>query len=138
MATPSAAGVIGGLVVLGVIHEAAHAVVSTVWGSRPKAVYLQGLRVGLRRTRLTPTRDLLVSVAGPVVGAVAGAVVLTLLLAVDRSAPTTLARAAMIGLLIATSFQMACLGPPAADGVAILASFRRLRQGRREAKETVT
>jgi hypothetical protein len=133
-----AAGVIGGLVVLGVIHEAAHAVVSTVWGSRPKAVYLQGMRVGLRRTRLTPTRDVLVAVAGPVVGAVAGATVLNLLLEVDRSAPTTLARAAMVGLLIATSFQVACLVPPAADGVSILASLRRLRQGWREAKETVT
>lgn len=133
-----AVGVIGGLVLLGVIHESAHAVLSTVWGSPPKAVYVQGLRVGLRRTRLTPMRDLLVAVAGPVVGAVAGAIVLILLLGVDRSAPTTLARAAMIGLLIATSYQIACLVPPSADGTAINASLRRLKQGRLQAKDAVT
>lgn len=131
-----AVGVIGGLVVLGVIHEAAHAVLSTVWGSRPKDVYVQGLRVGLRRTRLTPMRDLLVSAAGSVVGAVAGTIILIPLLAVGR--PTTLAGAAAIGLSIATSYQVACLVPPSADGTAILASLRRLKQGRLQARDAVT
>jgi hypothetical protein len=133
-----ATGVIGGLVLLGVLHEAAHAAVSTWWGSRPVAVYRQGLRVGLQRTRLTPLRDLLVSAAGPLAGAAAGAVTLFALLAVDRSAPTTYARAAMLGLLLATSYQVACLVPPAADGRVIFATWHKLKQGRREAEEAVT
>jgi hypothetical protein len=133
-----ATGVIGGLVVLGVLHEAAHAAVATGCGSRPVAVYRQGMRVGLQRIRLSPLRDLAVAVAGPLTAVAVGAVVLVALLAVDRSAPTTYARAAMIGLLIATSLQGACLVPPAADGNVILASWRRLRKARHEGEDTVT
>lgn len=129
-----ATGVIGGLVVLGTLHEAAHAALSSAWGSRPVAVYRQGMRIGLQRTRLTPLRDLLISVVGPSAGVAVGALLLAALLEVDRTAPSTLARAAMIGLLVATSIQAACLVPPAADGNVVLASWRRHRTARRAAR----
>jgi len=127
-------GVVGGLVVLGVAHEATHALVSTSLGSPPRAVYRQGMRVGLHRMRLSPGRDLAVAVSGPLLGALLGAALLFVLLSVDRAEPSTMSRAALIGLLIATSFQVACLVPPAADGTVIMSSLGRLRKQRRAAE----
>lgn len=125
------AGVVGGLVVLGVAHESTHALVSAALGSPPRAVYRQGMRVGLHRTRLSPVRDLAVAVSGPLLGALLGAAMLVVLLSLDRAAPSTMSRAALIGLLIATSFQVACLVPPAADGTVIMSALGRLRRARR-------
>ncbi|MGL5861730.1 MAG: hypothetical protein ACRCY9_10805, partial [Phycicoccus sp.] len=128
-------GVIGGLATLGVIHEAAHAVVIAALGPAPRAVYTQGLRVGLHRTRLTPGRDIAVSMSGPLAGTLVGAIAVAALLEIDRSAATTMSRAALVGLLIATSSQIVCLVPPAADGTMLMAALRRMR--RRPTKEAV-
>ncbi len=125
-----AIGTVGGLVVLGVVHEAAHAVASTAFGTAPHAVYRQGLRTGLQRVRLTPAKDALVAVAGPLVGAAVGCGLVALALVVDSASPTGVSRSAILGACIATGIQVACLVPPAADGRILLACMRGRSAGR--------
>lgn len=120
-------GVVGGLVVLGLLHESAHALMCHVYGAPAHSVYRQGLRVGLQRRRLGAPRDLVVAAIGPVTGTAAGCALVALAMAVDSSSPTSLTRAAILGVCLATALQVACLVPPAADGRVILACLRGLR-----------
>lgn len=121
-------GVVAGLVVIGVLHEGAHAVASRWAGALPHAIYRQGLRTGLQRERLGPTRDGLVALAGPLVGIVAGCALVLVAMAVDDASPTGVTRSAILGCCLATALQVACLVPPAADGRILAACLRARRR----------
>lgn len=125
-----ALGIIGGLALLGVVHECAHAALSIRWRSRPHSVYRQGLRVGLQRPRLGPGKDLMVAACGPAAGTAAGCLLVAVVFAVDAAGPTGLTRALILGTCIATALQVACLVPPAADGRVVVACLTALRHGR--------
>lgn len=115
-------------------HEGGHLVSARRAGARRVALFGGGLRLGITRSRLGPPRELAISVAGPVAGLTAVAVLWVIAEAAFSgpwTVPTPAAQAGARGaLVVAALLNVACLVPPSPDARTALAAMRAMAAAR--------
>lgn len=112
----------------GVIHELAHFAVARAVGLPVLAVFRERTTVGLRRDVGSPAQELAITAAGPVAALVV-LVALLMWLATGVWDPqlVVVVRSALLAVLAALSFHLACLLPPSTDGLALVNAVKGLR-----------